>query len=161
MRAGDDVEDAEADADADEDTDEDTDADDVDDSEGGLESARVAMDGEGADKAVDGFAALVADANEIGSADAAVRLAPLCEGDCTDEDNDKDEDDDDKDDEVSANRGDPPSLPCVVVVGVVVVISPHISCSCGGVSFAATATNVCSNTPYSVRGRPDVQIQKE
>ena len=67
MRAGDDDDEEEKEADADED---------ADGSDGGLESVRVAMDGEGVDKAIDGFADLVADANEIGNADA-VRLAPL------------------------------------------------------------------------------------
>ncbi len=74
MRAGDDDEDdddAEYDA---EDADVDTDEDDPD---GGFESVRAVIEGDGDETAVDGFTALAADANEIGNADAAVRLAPL------------------------------------------------------------------------------------
>lgn len=74
-------------------------------------------------------------------------------GDCIADKDGKDADDveadDDNDDEVSATGIDPPSFVVVACVACVVVISAHISCSCGGVSFAATASNACSNTLYS------------
>jgi hypothetical protein len=41
------------------------------------------------------------------------------------------------------------NITVIVCVVVTAVISTHISCNCGGVSFAATANSVCSNTPYS------------
>ncbi len=64
-----------------------------------------------------------------------------------DDDDDDDADNEDANEDASAIGIDPPSFTVCVVV--VVVISIHISCSCGGVSFAATANSVCSNTPYS------------
>jgi hypothetical protein len=64
-----------------------------------------------------------------------------------DDDDEDDADNEDDNDDESAIGIDPPSFGvCVVVTA---VISTHISCSCGGVSFAATANSVCSNTPYS------------
>ena len=71
-------------------------------------------------------------------------------GDCIADDNDDDADNEDAkaNDDASAIGIDPPSL-AACVVGVTAVISTHISCSCGGVSLVATASSVCSNTPYS------------
>ncbi len=78
VSAGDDDDD-EDDCDEDDEDEEDGDAeDDVDDcvDGNGLESERAAMEGDNVEATVDGFADLIADANEMGSADA-VRFALL------------------------------------------------------------------------------------
>jgi hypothetical protein len=75
LSAGDGDEDADEEDDKDDDAeDDDEDEDTIDDD--GLESVRLAMNGDNVETTVDGFADLIADANEMGSADA-VRFAPL------------------------------------------------------------------------------------
>lgn len=85
VSAGDGEEDKDDDEDDDDEDDDDDDEDDANDDDdadddcvddNGLESERAAMDGDDVETAVEGFAYLITDANEMGSADA-VRLQPL------------------------------------------------------------------------------------